>query len=91
MKTDKRIEDVKWFTPESADGERTLKQHAFVHHIRSYPYIGVPYNGNKALCSKGGIMNECEEYYTIDKIESEAQKDNCCKICRRLAIDKTTL
>lgn len=80
-----KIEDVRWFTPESADGERTLKQHAFVHHVRRTPYINEPYNGNKALCSNGGIMNESEEYDTIEKIESEPQSDDCCKICRRLA------
>lgn len=77
---------IKWVTPESADGERTLKQHAFVHHVRSSPYIGEPYNGNRALCNKGGIMNEREEYEPIDKITSEDQVEDCCKICRKLSL-----
>jgi hypothetical protein len=80
------MEQLKWVTPESSDGERTLKQHAFISAIRKRKYTLEEYPGNRALCShRAGMMNENEEFEPFDKIEGEDQKENCCSLCRGIA------
>lgn len=63
---------IKWFTPDSYDGERTLSQHAFVHKERK-TYLGEKYDGNISLCGKKGytkfpIINLAQQKYKESKL-----------------------
>jgi hypothetical protein len=75
---------VKWITADSYDGERTLKQHAVKPYTRKRAYTLEEYPGNKALCSKHGVMNESEEFISFDEVEGEPKSENCCKSCEKL-------
>lgn len=77
---------VKWVTADSADGERTLKQHAVFAAIRDREWTREEYPGNRALCNhSAGITNENEEFEDFDKIDGEPQKEKCCAVCARIA------
>lgn len=74
----------KWATTENETGERVLKQHYFIEFQRLVPYAPTPYEGNKMLCNKGGIMNEREVFLSINQIEGEDPVPNRCKQCQRI-------
>lgn len=77
---------IKWCTLDSYDGERTLKQHAFVSAFRKRSITRETYEGNHALCNhRAGVMNENEEFEPFDKIDAEVQKPDCCAVCARLS------
>lgn len=77
---------VKWFTPESIDGERTWSQHTFMSATRKTPYIGEEYEGNRMLCnSRRGIDDEDELFMNFNKIEPEKFNENrVCKKCLKI-------
>lgn len=80
----KRI--VKWLTLDSMDGERSIKQHAFVHRTKTEFYTGIDYSGNTSLCGKIVATKEGPEELTIEEIESEPlDENNVCKICLKKA------
>jgi hypothetical protein len=83
------METVKWFSPDSADGERSLKQHAFIAYTRKRAWTHEEYEGNRAVCNrKAGIMNENEEFDPIDKIEGEELKEDRCAVCKEILSKK---
>ena len=77
--------EVKFLTLDSADGERTFKQHAYKAYQRKKYYENEPYKGNKQLCNKGGVYNEFDRYEDFDELYSEiVDVDNCCKTCLKI-------
>lgn len=74
----------KWNTSDNETGEASLKQHFYIEHERTEPFTGKRYPGNRALCSKGGLSDDGEIFLSIDKIQEEAQKYDCCGRCRMI-------
>jgi hypothetical protein len=72
---------IKWFTPESEDGERTLKQHAYISHIKKVKYTDEKYEGNKAICNRSFISDDGEKAIAFNNIETE--NFNPSKACKR--------
>jgi len=75
------MSQIKWATLDNENGDATLKQHAYVSHVRSR--YGVEYLGNKQLCAKGGV-HDGTRYVKIEEIENEPLKDGRCKRCIRI-------
>ncbi|MGE8528493.1 hypothetical protein [Chryseobacterium rhizosphaerae] len=73
---------IVWSTVESMDGERTLKQHAYIETNRG-AFYEQKYSGNKALCNKGGV-SDGDKFVHINDIDTEEIKDNCCKKCLKI-------
>lgn len=81
--------DIKWHTPDSADGERTLKQHAFISAKRGHWY-SEKYDGNKSLCSKSGV-HDGDVYVSIDKVEEEPfNPKTACSRCFKIYLPLKT-
>lgn len=79
----KRI--VKWLTLDSMDGERSIKQHAFIAKIKTAPY-SCDYSGNISLCGKIVATREGPEELAIEEIDSEPlDESNVCKTCLQKA------
>lgn len=76
----------KWFTPTSADGQRTLKQHAFRSAKRLDWRTQESYIGNRALCSaRIQLTKEGPEPLTIEEIDGEPlDEENACKKCKKM-------
>lgn len=74
-----------WYTPDSSDGERILRQHAYTTKKRGQ-FWEAEYEGNGALCDKRrGVADENERYVKISKLEAETPNDdNGCKLCLRI-------
>lgn len=75
---------MKWFTLDSYDGERTLKQHCYVAKERIRRYTREKYAGNISLCGMSGVGNEDEEYEPYEAIISEAVSETACKKCIKI-------
>ena len=76
-----------WNTADSTDGERSLRQHFFIPFKRG-KFWEDEYIGNTAICSRRiGLADENERYVTIDNIDPEEQKSNCCKKCLKEFLD----
>lgn len=74
----------KWYTADSFDGERTLKQHYYIPAMRGKFYED-SYLGNRTACLiKGGIVNENEKFINIDEIIEEESGQNSCKKCLKI-------
>ncbi len=74
---------VVWQTLDGMDGERTLKQHAFIPAQRGAFYED-KYNGNKALCSKSGI-HDGDKFVNIEnEYSEEINEGSCCKKCLKI-------
>lgn len=80
-----RIKHI-WFTPDSADGQRTLKQHAYYDIVRIRPITGEAYQSNRAACSaRHSLSKEGPEDVQIEEMNGEIhQPDNMCKICAKM-------
>lgn len=75
---------VKWNTPDSIDGERSIKQHAFISAQRKSAFWEEPHKGNKSLCSNMGISDDGHRYIPLERIESEPlDESKACKKCLR--------
>lgn len=73
---------IKWFTPDSEDGERSLKQHAYTHNIQRIRYTHDKYEGNKALCCRSFVSNDGERGIAFSDIEHENfNPSKACKKC----------
>ena len=80
-----RSKNIKWFTPDSEDGERTLKQHAFIHKIRKAKYTREEYNGNISLCGRIAISEDGERSCDWVAIEAEMHSPlKACKLCNSI-------
>ncbi len=78
--------DVKWVTLDSADGEHSIKQHAFVSKERKYPYTLEPYPGNTSLCNqiRASDPNTGDTDSSWKDLENEFIKESCCKNCLKV-------
>ena len=73
---------IVWSTLDSADGERTLKQHAYIEAERNPSWNHAKkYIGNKQLCNSKGGVHDGDKFVSINDIDYEEIKDNCCKKC----------
>lgn len=72
---------VKWATLDNENGDATLKQHAYISHVRNR--YGIEYLGNKQLCAKGGV-HDGSVYVKIEEIEGENLKEDRCKKCVKI-------
>lgn len=81
-------DSIKWFAPDSEDGERSLRQHAFVHKVCKTAWIREEYNGNISLC-KGGSLNDGEEKNTafVDIEGEQFDESKACKKCLKIYND----
>ncbi len=74
---------VVWKTLDSMDGERTLKQHAFIPDKRGAFYED-KYDGNKALCSKSGI-HDGDKFVNIEnELSEDIDEVSYCKKCLKI-------
>lgn len=73
---------IKWYSAESEDGERTLKQHSYINHTQRIKYTHEKYEGNKALCSRSFISDDGEKGVSFNDIEHENfNPSKACKKC----------
>jgi hypothetical protein len=71
---------MKWLTLKSINGEKSIKQHAFIAKTKNNYYTG-EYSGNISLCGKV-VASEDGEEISYNKIVSETiNKNNACKRC----------
>ena len=74
-----------WNTPLSQDGERKLRQHAFIQKQRGKWYQE-KYEGNVSLCRNVSIVDESERFIKVSEIELEPFNiEICCKKCAAMS------
>lgn len=79
--------DYKLYSPDSRDGERSLKQHCFISK-QIQPIFSKNYMGNESLCKKYGLVNDTDnKYLGLDEIKTEnLDQNNICKNCLKKAV-----
>jgi hypothetical protein len=76
--------NVKWLTLENSTGERTLKQHAFIHKVKKRQYTREEYDGNVALCCRSFASEDGEVASSFESLDSEEMNpEKACKICMK--------
>jgi hypothetical protein len=75
--------EVKWLILDSADGERTLKQHAFIP--KGINLHGDVYIANISACGKIVAYDQDEKPEKFIHLDAEPlYKDKACGTCRKL-------
>lgn len=75
---------IVWHTFDGKNGDTSWRQHAFINTIRTVPYTGDKYIGNKTLCSRSGASEDGETYLSINEINNEEISSECCKTCLKI-------
>ena len=80
------IRKIVWSTLDSADGERTLKQHAYIEAERNPSWNHAKkYMGNIQLCNHKGGAHDGDKFLSLEEIDSEIiDINNCCKKCLKI-------
>lgn len=74
---------IKYFTPDSFDGERELKQHIF--KPKGYIKYGSYVEGNVSLCGQIVLKDANYEHIKILRIKNEpVNESNLCKKCFKI-------
>ena len=79
--------ELKYTTLDNYDASRTLRQHIFKRRISKVPYTDEEYEGNISLCGKIRVVEDNELDVNFDELDDEDEKNNCCKLCKRVKIN----
>lgn len=75
--------EIKWVTLDNANGEKSLKQHAFIAKVKKDKWTREDYLGNISLCKRvyaSGWRDE-ERAQDFNELDNEPVSNNACKIC----------